>query len=117
MRAELPGIDPKEITVNVVDDRLMSRASREEEHETKKRDFVYREFRYGAIERTLDLPRGVKAEDIRASFSNGLLQLSIPIPEEAASKQVRVHVEHAESKSSEKAPSAFTSSKAEMKGA
>ena len=37
VRAELPGIDPKEITVNVVGDMLMIRASRQEEHETKKR--------------------------------------------------------------------------------
>ena len=44
------------------------------------------------------LPQGVKAEDIKANFSNGLLQLTIPIPEESVPKEVKVHVEHAESK-------------------
>ena len=44
-RLELPGIDPKDITVNVVGDMLTIRASRQEEHETKKRDFLHREFR------------------------------------------------------------------------
>ncbi len=100
VRADLPGVDPKGIAVNVVGDVLTISASREEEHETKKRDFVHREFRYGVIERSVDLPRGIKAEDIKASFSNGVLQLTIPMPEETAPKQVKVDVEHAESKAS-----------------
>jgi HSP20 family protein len=100
VRAELPGIDPKEITVNVVGDMLTIRASRQEEHETKKRDFLHREFRYGTLERSMTLPQGVKTEDIKANFSNGLLQLTIPIPEETAAKRVKVHVEPMESKRS-----------------
>jgi len=98
VRVELPGIDPKDITVNVVGDMLTIRASRQEEHETKKRDFLHREFRYGSIERLITLPQNVKAEDVKAGFSNGLLQLIIPIPDETASKEVKVHVEHAQSK-------------------
>src|ERR1700682_3622527 len=73
VRVELPGIDPKDITLNVVCDMLTIRALRQEEQETKKRDFLHRELRYGAIERSMSLPRGVKPEDIKASFSNGLL--------------------------------------------
>jgi HSP20 family protein len=55
---------------------LTIRASRQEEHETKKRDLLHREFRYGAIERSMTIPLGVKAEDVKATFSNGLLQLT-----------------------------------------
>jgi HSP20 family protein len=98
VRVELPGIDPRDIAVNVAGDMLTIRASRQEEHETKKRDFLHREFRYGAIERSMTLPQGVKAEDIKATFSNGLLQLTISIPEETTPKEVKVHVERAESK-------------------
>ena len=97
VRVELPGVDAKDIMVNVVGDMLTIRASRQEEHETKNRDFFHREFRYGAIERSMSLPQGVKGEDIKASFSNGLLQLTIPMPEETAPKEVKVHVERAES--------------------
>ena len=46
MRVELPGIDPKGITVNVVGDMLTIRALRHQEHETQKRDFLHREGRY-----------------------------------------------------------------------
>jgi len=48
----------------------------------------------------MPLPQGVKAEDIKANFSNGLLQFTIPIPEETAPKEVKVHGEHAESRPS-----------------
>jgi HSP20 family protein len=92
VRAELPGVDPKDVSVNVVGDMLTIRASREEEEETEKRDFLHREFSYGIIERSVPLPKGVKAEDIKASFLNGLLQLTIPIPDESA--PTKIHVEH-----------------------
>jgi Hsp20/alpha crystallin family protein len=61
VRVELPGIDPRDITVNVVGDMLTIRASRHDEHETKQRDFLHREFRYGAVERLMTLPQGVKS--------------------------------------------------------
>ena len=93
VRAELPGIDPKDISVNVVGDMLTVRATRQEEHEGKRRDFLHREFRYGVLERSMTLPQGVNAADIKANFSNGLLQLAIPIPKESAPKEVKVHVE------------------------
>ena len=98
VRAELPGIDPKDVTVNVVAGILTIRASRQQEQETKKRDFLHREFGYGVIERSMSLPQGVKAEDVKANFSNGLLQLTIRIPAETAPKQVKVRVEPAETK-------------------
>jgi len=79
-------------------ERSDSWPAKQEEHETKKRDFLHREFRYGVLERSMTLPQGVKAEDIEASFSNGVLQLTIPIPEESAPKEVKVHVEPAEPK-------------------
>jgi len=107
VRVELPGIDPKDSAVNVAGDMLTIRASRQEEHETKKRDFLHREFRYGAIERLMSLPQGVKAENVKASFSNGLLQLTISIPEETTPKEVKVHVEHAESKPADRKTAEF----------
>jgi HSP20 family protein len=65
VRVELPGIEPKDITVNVMGNILTISASRQEELEANKRDFLHREFRYGAIERSMTLPECVKAEDIR----------------------------------------------------
>ena len=75
VRAEMPGIDPdKDVEVNVLDDVLTLRGEREEEQQDRNRH----EFRYGSFERTLRLPRGTEAEDIKASYHDGVLELRIP---------------------------------------
>jgi HSP20 family protein len=79
-------------------DVLTIRAGREEEHEIKKRNFLHREFKYGAIERLVNLPKGVKTEEVKASFINGLLDLRIPMSEEGTPKEVKIEVGAAESK-------------------
>jgi HSP20 family protein len=98
VRTDLPGIDPKDITVSMRGDVLTIRARREEEHETKKRNFLHREFKYGAIERLVNLPRGVRTEEVKASFTNGLLELKIPMSEEGTPKEVKIEVGGTESK-------------------
>ena len=75
VRAEMPGIDPdKDVEVNVLDDVLTLRGEREEEQQDRNRH----EFHYGSFERTLRLPRGTEAEDIKASYHDGVLELRIP---------------------------------------
>ena len=75
LRAEMPGIDPeKDVEVEVIDDVLTIRGERrEEEHERNRH-----EFHYGSFERSLRLPRGTKAEDVKASYADGVLELRIP---------------------------------------
>jgi len=75
LRAEMPGIDPeKDVEVEVSDDVLTIRGERrEEEHERNRH-----EFHYGSFERSLRLPRGTKAEDVKASYADGVLELRIP---------------------------------------
>jgi HSP20 family protein len=79
-------------------DVLTIRARREEEHETRKRNFLHHEFKYGAIERLVNLPRGVNAEEVKANFTNGLLELRIPMSEEGTPKEVKIEVGEAQSK-------------------
>ena len=57
VRVELPGVDPKDVDVKVAGGVLTVKGSREEKHETKKRDFFRREFRYGSFERAITLPK------------------------------------------------------------
>lgn len=98
IRAELPGVDPKNIEVSVTGSELSIHASREEKKETKKRDFFHREVRYGSFDRVITLPEGVKAEDLKASYRDGVLELTAPVPKELERKEVKVHVEGAEAK-------------------
>jgi HSP20 family protein len=93
VRADLPGIDPKDVDIKVVGDVLTIKGSREEKRETKKADYVRREIRYGSFERSISLPKGIKAEDLKATYHAGVLELNAPMPKEAIPKEVKIQVE------------------------
>jgi len=98
VRVDLPGIDPKNVDVKVVGGVLTIKGSREEKHETKKPDYFRREIRYGAFERSISLPQGMKAEDLKAAYHDGVLELTAPMPKEAIAKEVKVQIETAPAK-------------------
>ena len=93
VRTDLPGIDPKNVDIKVVGDVLTIKGTREEKSETKKADFFRREIRYGSFERSISLPKGIKAEDLKATYRDGVLELSAPMPKEAVPKEVKIQVE------------------------
>jgi HSP20 family protein len=93
VRADLPGVDPKNVDIKVVGDVLTIKGSREEKRETKKADFFKREIRYGSFERSISLPEGIRAEDLKAIYRDGVLELSAPLPSAAAPKEVKIQVE------------------------
>jgi len=93
VRADLPGIDPKDVDIKVIGDMLTIKGSREEKRETRKHDFVRREIRYGAFERAVALPEGIKAADLKATYRDGVLELTAPLPHEAAPKEVKIQIE------------------------
>lgn len=96
VRVELPGIDPKDIEVNVAGDMLTIKAKREEKFEEKKRHFIRRETRYGSFERSMELPEGVKAEDLKATYRDGVLELTASVPKELEKKEVKVQIQREE---------------------
>ena len=100
-RVELPGVDPKDVDIKVAAGVLTVKGSREEKHETKKRDFYRREFHYGSFERAITLPEGMKAEDLKATFHDGVLELTAPMPKEALPKEVKVQIQGGEAKKPE----------------
>lgn len=87
VRTDLPGIDPKNVDIKVVGGVLTIKGSREEKHETKEPDFFRRELRYGSFERSISLPEGIKADDLKATYRYGVLELSAAMPKEAASQR------------------------------
>jgi len=93
VRTDLPGIDPKDIDIKVVGDVLTIKGSREEKTEKKKADYFRREIRYGSFERSISLPEGIKAEDLKAIYRDGILELTAPMPKEATPKEVKIQVE------------------------
>lgn len=92
LRTELPGIDRKDIEVEVTGNRLTVKAKREEKKEERKRRFLRREMHYGTFERSIELPDSVKANDIRATYRDGVLELTMPAPKELQEKEVKVQI-------------------------
>jgi HSP20 family protein len=93
VRVDLPGVDPKNIDVQVVNGILTVKGTREEKHESDKASVYRREIRYGAFERSITLPEGIKADDLKAVHRDGVLELSAPLPKESAAKSVKIQVE------------------------
>jgi HSP20 family protein len=90
VKADLPGLDQKDIEVTVQDGTLMIRGERKEEKEEKKEGYYYAERSYGAFVRSLALPKGVDAEKVKATFSKGVLEVRLPKAKEAKGKTIEV---------------------------
>ena len=98
VRADLPGVEPKDVEVTLTGNILKIKGSRRSEHESRGRDFMHREVSYGSFERSLTLPEGVKADQVKASYHNGVLELEVPMPESMAVRKVPVEIAPAEAK-------------------
>lgn len=88
VRAELPGIDPeKDVQVEIAGNALVIRGERKEEQKERNRH----EFHYGYFERRLELPNGARFEDVKATYTDGVLEVRIPrVGEQTSTKQVPV---------------------------
>jgi HSP20 family protein len=90
--AELPGMDEKNIEVNLKDDGITIRGEKKEETEEKKKDFTVSERRYGSFQRYFTLPDGVDTDKIEATFKNGVLKLTLPKTAEAQKPAKKIEV-------------------------
>jgi len=93
VKADLPGIDPKDVEVTVEGNRLTLRGQRKAEHEGAENGYLHREVQYGSFIRSFTIPEGVKAEDIHAKYHQGVLELSVPLPAEMQPKKVNIAIE------------------------
>ena len=92
MRADLPGIDPKNVELAVEGHRLAIRGERRSKEEREEKDYVYREVGYGRFERYVDLPEGVDPEGIKATYHDGVLEVTMKAPKEMVAKKVPITV-------------------------
>ena len=96
-RVDLPGLKKEEVSVEVTDGHLALSGERKRETEEQK-DNVYRtEREYGSFYRSVPLPEGVKLEDVKATFADGVLEVSVPLPTKAATSVRKVQIEEAKS--------------------
>lgn len=80
VRAELPGLDPeKDVELTVEDGLLRIKAERREEKTVEKGKTYRSEFRYGTLFRAIPLPSGTAADDVKATYADGVLEVRVPV--------------------------------------
>jgi HSP20 family protein len=89
---ELPGMDESNIELKLSNGALTIRGEKKEEKEEKKKDYYLSERRYGSFERRFQVPQGVDADKIDASFKKGVLTVTLPKTREAQAQEKKITV-------------------------
>jgi HSP20 family protein len=92
VKMELPGVAKEDVRITMQEDILTIRGEKKQEKESKGSEFHRIERSFGSFQRSFTLPASVKAGDIDASFSDGVLHVTLPKAEEARPKQIDVKV-------------------------
>lgn len=78
VRAEVPGVEPENLNVSVQDGQLVIRGEKSANQESREQEFYVRELQHGRFERSFSLPEGVIADQLKATYRNGMLEITMP---------------------------------------
>jgi HSP20 family protein len=92
-RIDLPGMKKEDVKVEVSDGQLAISGERKHEKEEKGEKFYRAEREHGSFYREVPLPEGAKVEDVKATFTDGVLEVSVPLPAKAAAKVRTVEIQ------------------------
>lgn len=83
VRADLPGMKKEDVSINLTDDEITISGERRFEEETERGGIYRSERSYGSFARTIPLPEGTITDQAKATFSNGVLEIRLPAPNQA----------------------------------
>ncbi len=92
VRVDLPGLSKDQINVEVTDDAVVIQGERREESEDEREGFYRSERRYGSFYRTIPLPEGAIADNAKATFRDGVLEITMPTPPREAASGRRLEI-------------------------
>jgi HSP20 family protein len=101
LKAELPGVDTKDVEVRIEDNTLYLKGERKFEKEVKEQNYHRVERSYGSFARSFSLPNSISADKVTADFKDGLLTVTMPKREEAKPKTVKIDVAKSEAAKTE----------------
>jgi len=90
LKAELAGMDPDDIEIEVEDNVLTIKGERTLEDKVDEERYYRVERRFGSFQRSLALPQGVKADDIQAGYEDGILTVRVPKAEEEKPQRIEI---------------------------
>lgn len=90
VKAEVPGIEPKNIDISISGNNLMIRGEKQAEKEEKGKNYHFVERSYGSFSRSVVLPASVKFEQAKAEYKKGILEITLPKSEKSKAKKISV---------------------------
>lgn len=90
--AELPGIEKKDLEINLREHMLMLKGEKKQERKIEKKDYYRSERTFGAFERILDLPKGIDETKLTATFKDGILTIMAPKTAEARAAEHKIPI-------------------------
>lgn len=92
LKAEIPGVSKEDIDLTITKDSITLKGEVKKEEEIKEEDYYACERSYGSFTRSVALPVEVNSEKAKASFKNGVLEITLPKKEEAKPKEIKIEV-------------------------
>lgn len=93
VRVELPGVEPENVDLSIVGDRLVIKGEKKKEAEEAGRTFHITECSYGSFLRSIRLPAEVDPDRVTASYKAGVLQITLPKKETVQAKRIKIRTE------------------------
>ena len=93
VKAEVPGMSKENINVSLTDDDITISGEKKKEEKVEEKDYYRYESSHGSFRRTFSLPEGVETDKVKAKFKDGVLEVRLPISEEAKKKEKKVAIE------------------------
>ncbi len=95
LKLELPGIDAKDLDIQVTENAVSISGERKPENKTEDKGMRRTEFHYGKFERVIPLPVKIQNTEVKAEYKDGILHLTLPKKEEEKNRVVKVNLDHA----------------------
>lgn len=93
VKAEVPGVDKKDLSISISEDELTIKGEVKREQEINEKDYYHCERTYGMFSRTLVLPTTVNKDKAKASYKDGILEITLPKSELAKPKEIKLAIE------------------------
>ncbi|MHB0999494.1 MAG: Hsp20/alpha crystallin family protein [Armatimonadota bacterium] len=93
VKADLPGLNKDDLEITATEDSICLKGEFKKEQEVKEEGFYRQERQMGKFFRTIPMPVGIKPDQVKASFHDGILEITAPKAEEAKSNEIKVSIE------------------------
>jgi HSP20 family protein len=92
VKAEIPGIDEKDLNVEIENNILTLSGEKKEERKEEKKNYIFSERKFGSFSRSISLPEGTKTDKVKATFKKGVLNIEIPKDEKVEAKKIAIEI-------------------------